>query len=220
MNITIDQMIEALTEMKLKETGETPKVGAGVAGDSEQFLSDLNEGISYLKDYYMLSQWDKNVRILEGPEKLKALVDRLMVYEKELKKAPRCEKLLHVKLAGAYWEDAEVNGVREVEDFHQIKMPGQKCGTLDWDIDPKTGKIQNWPEGMTARTWYKVCDTFSYDYDGFHYGPTYVPDFMSLDEEGYGDYVYLSIGPDGRIRNWSEEMFLKEHARLVDESRG
>lgn len=160
--------------------------------------------------------------------KIDRIIDELMQLKKELaengKTANSCcaserTDLLHVKLFGAYWKDAEVNGIREESDKSGSGMPGDRGGTIDWDIDPKTGQIVGWPKGVTARTWYKICDGFSYDYGLFHYGPNYVPDFMSLDDSGYGDYVYLSIGPEGFIRGWTEEAFEKEHTQLVQEDK-
>lgn len=68
---------------------------------------------------------------------------------------------------------------------------------------------------MTARTFYKVCDGFEYEYRGFGYGPDYVPDFMALDDRGFGDYVYLTISGDGSIRNWSKGKFGSCHAEIV-----
>ena len=32
----------------------------------------------------------------------------------------------------------------------------------------------------------------------------YVPDLMSLDEDGYGDYMNLTINKDGFIENWPD----------------
>lgn len=152
------------------------------------------------------------------------IIDALKEMKKELAENrqicnPNCTsapaELLHVKLV-AYWTDAEVNGVREDEDVFKLRMPGQKGGTIDWDIDPKTGQIIDWPVGTTARTWYKVVDRFSYDYGRFHYGPDYVPDFFSIDDKSFGDYVYLTINAEGKIKGWSEDAFLIAHKKFVE----
>ena len=156
------------------------------------------------------------------------IIEALMELKKELAEngqrdamgnASEPSELLHIKLDKAYWEDAEVNGVRESADLDKCKMPGQRNGTIDWDIDPKTGRILNWPIGTTARTQYKIRDGFSYDYGRFHYGPAGVPDFMSPDDRCFGEYVHLSVGPEGVIRGWSEQAFLDAHLRFVAEYR-
>ena len=59
-----------------------------------------------------------------------------------------------------YWEDAEVNGKQEDDD-----NPTIPCRTGDsWCpvIALDTGKIEGWPEGVTAKTHYKVCDAGRY----------------------------------------------------------
>ncbi len=104
-----------------------------------------------------------------------------------------------------YWEDAEVNGKQEDDD-----NPTIPCRTGDsWCpvIALDTGKIEGWPEGVTAKTHYKVCDAGRYSLldaervevvsiDG------YVPEIMSPGGRGHGDYVIMVIGPDGVIEDW------------------
>ena len=36
------------------------------------------------------------------------------------------------------------------------------------------------------------------------YHQYYVPDFLSLEDEGYGDYVYLNINGDGTIEHFEK----------------
>lgn len=108
-----------------------------------------------------------------------------------------------------YWEDAEVNGKQEDDD-----NPTIPCRSGDsWCpvIDLETGKIEGWPEGVTAKTHYKVCDAGRYallnaerievtSIDG------YVPTIMAPGGGGYGDYVVMEIGPDGLIANWTVDL--------------
>lgn len=75
-------------------------------------------------------------------------------------------------------------------------------------IDVENGHIENWPEGKTAsfRT-VKIVDCGHYELldaerniikqlDG------YVPDFFSIEEEGYGDYLEFEVREDGCIDKW------------------
>ena len=108
-----------------------------------------------------------------------------------------------------YWEDAEVNGEREDDD-----NPTIPCRAGDsWCpvIDLETGKIEGWPEGVTARTHYKVCDAGRYtlldaervevaSIDG------YVPAITAPGGGSYGDYIVMEIGPDGVIANWTVDL--------------
>ena len=106
-----------------------------------------------------------------------------------------------------YFEDGKVNG--EVDDNENPKMP---CVSFDcWEpkINIVTGQIINWEKGVTADIYYKVCDecrisivageNILYDEEN------YVPDFLCPDEEGYGDYIIMSIDADGYINNWNHD---------------
>ena len=89
------------------------------------------------------------------------------------------------------------------------------CGTNDYMeliIDLNSGKVLNWKDGFCLKTHYKVCDDGEYiflDKDTEEvvnitkeYNQYYVPDFLSLEDEGYGDYVYLNINGDGTIEHF------------------
>lgn len=116
-------------------------------------------------------------------------------------------ELVRIDAEPRYPEDAEVNGVREVNEnpkmpllVHDEKYADGWCWKLDIDI--KTGEIVGWPKDVKARAWYKVCDCCRVTYrDKESYD--YVPDFLSIDSKGYGDYVYITID-DGKIKNWNE----------------
>ena len=75
-------------------------------------------------------------------------------------------------------------------------------------IDLDKGQILNWPKDKEAKLFYKVVDEFYClfndsngncisEYDG------YVPRCLQLDEEGYGDYIYITIDSEGYIKNWA-----------------
>ena len=74
-------------------------------------------------------------------------------------------------------------------------------------IDINTGVITNWPEGLEADIWWKVCDQGLYQYydDNDHLVTEYdgyVPDELSITDEGFGDYVGMQISEKGLIHGW------------------
>lgn len=107
-----------------------------------------------------------------------------------------------------YWEDGEVNGVED-EDGNLI--PLRVGDTWVPTIDLETGIIQGWPDGTTADVHYKVCDDGQYslldaDRNVIRSIEGYVPPMMSPGGSGYGDYVIMKIGPDGKIENWAVDL--------------
>lgn len=108
-----------------------------------------------------------------------------------------------------YWEDAEVNGVKEEDCNPSIPLRNG----LYWEItiDLETGIIKDWPKATTAKVYYKACDAGMYylldeamnvvkSYDG------YVPNMLSPKENGYGDYVILDIDANGHIDGWRVDL--------------
>lgn len=111
-----------------------------------------------------------------------------------------------------YWEDAAVGGVNcDDEDDQAPKMPLRKGDIWQIDIDLATGKIANWPVGISATTHFKVCDAGVYsllDAEGAVATTKdgYVPDMLAPSGGGYGDYVILDIGADGVIAGWRADL--------------
>jgi hypothetical protein len=75
-------------------------------------------------------------------------------------------------------------------------------------IDLDKGQILNWPKDKEAKLCYKVVDEFYCvlnDSNGNSVSEynDYVPRCMQLDEEGYGDYIYITIDSEGYIKNWA-----------------
>ena len=82
-----------------------------------------------------------------------------------------------------------------------------------WEIviDIDNGKILNWPNNFWLKTHYKVCDDGEYVFLDENmnevvnitdkYCQYYVPDFLALEDSGYGDYVLLNIDNHGNIEN-------------------
>jgi hypothetical protein len=117
-------------------------------------------------------------------------------------------KYLKAECGVRYWEDGEVNGV---EDTDGELIPLRVGDTWCPIIDLATGVIEDWPEGTTADVHYKVCDDGRY----FLLDPEknvireiegYVPKIMAPGGSGHGDYVIMTIGPDGKIVNWSVDL--------------
>ena len=133
-------------------------------------------------------------------------------------------KFLEVRAGIRYPEDSEFI---EVENDHKVnyisddaenpKMPFMEVENNKYvhkkfywtpTIDLENGVIINWPKGVKVHAYYKVCDDFEctvydeYDNEVLHY-EGYVPDFMAIEEEGYGDYIDMIIDENGCIQDWN-----------------
>jgi len=114
-------------------------------------------------------------------------------------------KKLHCIIDVRYWEDADVNGVREQKDIFTVP-----CRVGDsWRpvIDIEKGEILNWTQGITASLYYKVCDAGLYTLLDETDQPItvlkgYVPDMMCPEGGGCGDYIIMNIDENGRIAKW------------------
>lgn len=111
-----------------------------------------------------------------------------------------------------YWEDAVVDGVDDTENGDNIpcKIEDNWCPIIEID----TGKILNWEQGKRSMVYYKVCDCCGWEIktiDGevVKSGDEYVPTFLCPSEDGYGDYIIMSINEDGIIQNWNKNEILE-----------
>lgn len=133
-------------------------------------------------------------------------------------------KFLKVRAGVRYPEDSEfieaendrkVNYISDDEEnpkmpFMEVEYDKYVHKKFYWTptIDLENGVIVNWPKGVKVHVFYKVCDDFEctvydeYDNEVLHY-EGYVPDFMSIEEEGYGDYIDMIIDENGCIQNWN-----------------
>lgn len=86
---------------------------------------------------------------------------------------------------------------------------------MDWCpiIDVNEGKIENWTPGFMLKTHFKVCDQGIYVYSNSDESKQivssdcddyYVPSWLDADGDGYGDYLQISIGEDGKINDWEK----------------
>ena len=104
-------------------------------------------------------------------------------------------------------EDASVDGVQETAETPRMPHLLKVGSGYDWNItiDSKSGIIEDWPQGVSAKTWYKVCDMCRITIAGQVHYNGYVPSFLALDDEGYGEYLYLTIDGMGKVEKWDEK---------------
>jgi hypothetical protein len=117
--------------------------------------------------------------------------------------------ILVAEMEPRYWEDARVDGVAETDEDPRIPLRNGDLWILRIALDE--GRILDWPDGVTAETHYKVCDAGTYrilDAEGAILAERegYVPPFLAPGGHGYGDYVIVRIGPDGRIDGWNPDL--------------
>lgn len=115
---------------------------------------------------------------------------------------------LHADMGVRYWEDARVNGVEEGDD---PTIPFAEGDSWRITIELETGRIVNWPYGVTASTYYKVCDAGVYHLLDAQLAEVakkdgYVPAMLSPGGEGFGNYVIMDIDGDGRIDGWHADL--------------
>lgn len=77
-------------------------------------------------------------------------------------------------------------------------------------IDLEKGVILNWNGNIRLTTYFKVYDECSFKIVSngktlFEQIDDYVPSILSIDDNGYGDYIYMTINEKGEILNWDEE---------------
>jgi hypothetical protein len=124
-------------------------------------------------------------------------------------------KTLSVRAKVRYWEDATVNGK---EDIDGRRIPCRKGDNWCPVIEIDTGIIRNWSKGLRAEIHYKVSDEGVYelkDADGETIAEMegYVPDMMSPEEEGFGDYIIMVVNENGQIANRQpnvDDFFVKD----------
>lgn len=113
-------------------------------------------------------------------------------------------KYLKVQAGVRYWEDATINGVDD-EDGTLTPCRVGDCWAPIIDLD--AGVIEGWPSSHTAQIHFKVCDAGRYalldaDRNEVKAIDGYVPKIMCPGGEGYGDYIIMDIGGDGRVAKW------------------
>lgn len=108
-----------------------------------------------------------------------------------------------------YWEDCEING-HEIDETDFDKIPCKKEDSWKPVIDIDSGIIENWTNGISLKTYFKVCDECSFEIRDematvYLEENEYVPEFLSLHDRGFGDYIYLEIDKNGLIQDWKKD---------------
>ena len=126
---------------------------------------------------------------------------------------------IEVRAGVRYWEDATINGLEdEAGNLTPLRSGGHWCPV----IRLADGMVMDWPTGTVADIHFKVCDDGEYwlldeqrnriaKWAGF-----YVPDdFLCPGANGYGDYIILTVGPDGQITKWKPPavVWVDDHER-------
>lgn len=133
-------------------------------------------------------------------------------------------KKIIVKAGVRYWEDCMVNDLDYNEEANPdfTKIPCKENDIWNPIIDVDNGIILNWNQGTKLKTWFKVCDCCEFsllDAEGntVYSRDGYVPNFLDIDDSGYGDYIYLTIDENGKILNWTKDLVEEFLAELEDE---
>lgn len=134
-----------------------------------------------------------------------------------------------------YWEDSDVS--KDGSEFSEVYMDGSNLPQsmmLDYSpeitsykgfendkcfymqINPDTGQIMNWEKGYAMKVHWKVVDQGVYEYVDNNgnvikrFDCDYVPDYLAIEDSGFGDYVIMNIDSNGYIHNWNKEDFKEE----------
>lgn len=116
-------------------------------------------------------------------------------------------KYLVVDAHVSHWDDSEVNGVEDDDENPRMPFANKACHMWKITIDVDEGRIVDWPEGVAAKVFYKVCDEGVYslldpDKNLIERIESYVPDCLAISYTGYGDYICFDVEPDGHIEDW------------------
>lgn len=129
---------------------------------------------------------------------------------------------LKIEVEPRYWEDAMVNGV---EDAEGTLIPHRQDDLWIISISLKDGRVERWPDGLSAQTHYKVCDAGTYWLTGpdgnavARYKHSYVPNqFLCHGTSGHGDYVILDIQQDGQIKGYTPPRIDPDDWQILKES--
>lgn len=156
-------------------------------------------------------------RILAALVEFQEQLEAIPINQDKLMIKPQDCRLLRIKAHVRYWEDATVNSE---EDTAGTLIPFRNGDAWEPTIDIVDGQIQGWPTGVTADIHYKVCDAGEYWLmrDGLFvakWRDDYVPRFLYAGDLGYGDYIIMSVGADGKIKNWQKPVIIDSEWLLV-----
>lgn len=124
--------------------------------------------------------------------------------------------LIDVDAHVRYPEDSSYWDKNDIEHECDNEKPEIPCfDDHNWKpiININTGKIINWDAPIKCHLFAKVCDEFKCKIKGLNSEDIityegYVPSFMAIEDNGYGDYIDMIVEEDGTIKNW---YFCQDH---------
>lgn len=141
-------------------------------------------------------------------------------------------KYVNCYLIQNWWDGAEIS--YQGSEFQEVEENGSNlpmlipinesitnckslkdCKVFQLKIDLDNGHIENWPKGYAMNIYWKICDQGVYEYIDENgniiekLDCDYVPDYLAIEDDGYGDYVIINIDENGNIKNWWSEHQLK-----------
>ena len=155
---------------------------------------------------------------------------------------PSDVKYLRIDVGPRYWEDASIKFEDKWEDDIEYneqkkgekpKMPfavyceecAKRCkgDSYRWQItiDLENVKVLEWPQGVEARVFYKVCDDGTYylldgDKNVLKEVNCYVPDMLSYIDNGYGDYIDMYVDGEGYLKGFPKEKTEHYIQQIID----
>ena len=151
---------------------------------------------------------------------------------------PSDVKYLRIDVGPRYWEDASIKFEEKWEDDidyneqkkgEKPKMPfavkddSKTYVEYRWQITIDLGnvKVLDWPMGVEARVFYKVCDDGTYylldgDKNVLKEVNCYVPDMLSYIDDGYGAYIDMKIDGDGNLVGFPKEYMNNYIQKIID----
>lgn len=149
---------------------------------------------------------------------------------------PSDVKFIYIDVGPRYWEDSSIKEddkyVDDISYEEQKKgvKPRMPFATFVGDdneyrwrltIDIDNLKILDWPKGVEARVFYKVCDDGSYylldkNKECLMEKNCYVPEILSYIENGYGDYIDMYIDKNGYLYEFPKEKLTYFIQKLID----
>lgn len=97
--------------------------------------------------------------------------------------------------------------VRHEDECIPYDFPFRKGDVWSVVVDGDTGRIRDWPAGVSGKCYLKVVDEGVYQLLGpddcfltelHDYVPACIP-------QEYGDYIDFDIGPDGAVKGWKSK---------------
>ena len=153
---------------------------------------------------------------------------------------PSDVKYLRIDVGPRYWEDASIKFEDKWEDDIEYdkqekgekpKMPfavkdeSKTYTKYRWQItiDLENAKVLDWPQGVEARVFYKVCDDGTYylldaDKNVLKEVNCYVPDILAyIDvDDSFGDYIDMKFDGNGILVGYLKENTDKYIQKIID----